>query len=133
MPPEPHTDVEYPSRGTSSGGRYAVSPIAPISLRRSAVLAAPLAAMVIAAALPARAQQPGEQGVVAGTVVAQGSLRPLPGAQVGTREGRGAIRRDRPLPYHGAHHDAGDAHGAPHRLRPGHAHGRSWRHESRDR
>jgi len=68
-----------------------VSPIAPISLRRSAVLAAPLAAMVIAAALPARAQQPGEQGVVAGTVVAQGSLRPLPGAQVGTREGRGAI------------------------------------------
>src|SRR6266568_8427019 len=77
--------------GTSSGGRYAVSPIAPISLRRSAALAAPLAAMVIGAAPAARAQQPGEQGVVAGTVVAQGSLRPLPGAQVGTRVGRGAI------------------------------------------
>ena len=51
--------------------------------------------VLLLAAAPAFAyglqQQPGEQGFVAGTVVAEGSLRPLPAVQVSAGEGRTAI------------------------------------------
>src|SRR5207244_1672889 len=84
-------------RRTVSPLRESCDPVSstPRSLWRQAMrsLTCSFLQVLLLAAAPAFAygQQPGEQGFVAGTVVAEGSLRPLPAVQVSAGEGRTAF------------------------------------------